>query len=306
MMTSPPRRLPFWRTLIDAHVETIENFPELSRLAWPWMAALMVVMAGLHWILWPIEQHIAESGRAGSYSALILPTLLPLLLGAFVAVPWHRAVLRGEALDSTSGFRLTPISLRYFAWAVWLAMFWLVPIIIIYALTDLALVTEGAGATGESSTALADRPVDTAVADADTPTAGRAWLFPFYLLAWIVVAFVGPLALLLYIPTRLTLILPAIALDQPLADTGTIWRATRGNFWRLYFGSGLTLSIPMTLYFLQYAIEGEPQTRHAYVASHVTSDAIFFITGMIAITYLSLAYRYLVLGIDLPETSSSD
>lgn len=288
MKSTTPTKLPLWRTVIDAHVETFGMIGTLARLAWPWLLVLIAAMAAVDWFLWPLEQRAIAEGRLGTYTFLFLPTFLPLLIGCFVAVPWHRALIAGEPVTARTALELAPISLRYFSWAVLLSAFVLAPAIAAYAVVDLSIGTDAASAAGAHAAPVAEeREIETMAAD-------NSWLIGLSVVVVLVLTFVGPFAILLYVPTRLTLILPAIALSSPHADAGTIWRATSGNFWRLYFGSFLSLLVPMTFALLQFAVEGDISTREAFVASAVLADALALVAGMVGVSFLSLAYRHLL------------
>ncbi|MDX2307436.1 MAG: hypothetical protein NW216_04280 [Hyphomicrobium sp.] len=300
-MTPPTsRRLPFWRTVIDAHVETIGLFPLLARVAWPWLAVLMLVMSALYWLLWPLEQAIVANGGTGSYAMLILPTFVPLMIGAFVAVPWHRALLKGEAISSMTGLRLMPIALRYFGWTSFFAMFLMGPLIAGYVYADISASFAGAISADIDSPSTGGPSTDGTAASL---VGGSApWLDGPAMIVGIMLTIFGPLALCMFIPTRLTLMLPAIAVGAAEPDPSAIWKATRGNFWRLYLGGLLALLIPVTLMLFQTAVEAPPATRGAFIASSIMTDMILFLAGMVEVTFLSIAYQRLVLDPGLPET----
>lgn len=272
-------KLPVWRTVYDAHVITIENFLTLLRVGWVWVLLLAVTDAALHWFLWPWEEAAIAQGGSGSMSLLLLSTYVWTLFGACVAVPWHRLVLKGDVITAGGMWPLAKDIGRYISWALFLTLFILGPFL-------LALFAIETNLTGS---------VDGLVADQSEVPAGATdpATWPCLICAG---ALLIPISLLAYVPVRLSLVLPAIALSRHDFGAGDSWRATRWSFWRLYLGYFLTMTATFVLLAFALSLTGldEVRTREIAVRDALIADTILFLAGMFTVTYMSLAYRHLV------------
>ena len=113
--------------------------------------------------------------------------------------------------------------------------------------------------------------------------------YAFAVLAWLV------FLVWVFISTRLSPLLPAVAVGNGFTFAET-WRATRGNFWRLLWGSLLTilpLAVPMSVlsfYWIspRLGVSGSLPVM-IWEASNV---AAAFLAGVIELGFLSLAYRH--------------
>lgn len=98
-----------------------------------------------------------------------------------------------------------------------------------------------------------------------------------------------------YLPTRMSLALPATAIDSPRQTFGAAWGFSRGSFWRLCWGGLLTYWPLLAVGLLQYAATGfDIQSQLHYVISQSIGTAAGFIAGLIWVAFFSLAYRHLV------------
>ncbi|MEM7749677.1 MAG: hypothetical protein AAF346_15595 [Pseudomonadota bacterium] len=114
---------------------------------------------------------------------------------------------------------------------------------------------------------------------------------------WLVFLFVVPV--FYWIPTRLSLLLPAIAIRAETISLRQEWTRTRGYFWKLFFGLCLCAT-PMLLIGGSIGIllaSGQvPPGQSSNVAETIALvglSAIFFLCDVIGIGYLSIAYREL-------------
>jgi hypothetical protein len=130
------------------------------------------------------------------------------------------------------------------------------------------------------------------------------------------VALIAGLLVATYFWGRAALLLPAIALGRD-SRLRTAWRATRGNGWRLLLSSLIAFLLPilvmMALAACKWALQGpQEEDRGTAGASNAQPAAwelgqtlltncelIFF--ALLAISFLSLAYRELVLKRQPPE-----
>lgn len=302
-MTEPPGKLPFWRTVIDAHTVTLHNLAALVRIGWPWALLLVLTSAALNWMIWPWEEAARTAGDFGTYGTF-LPMLSALLIGALIAVPWHRLILTNTEVPPSHATRYLGPGIRYFLWLVALSIIAALPLWAIY----LSGAFDGilSGMEAEAAPFEAALPEPGAETDADSEEAQPMGAGEMAILAVaILFAVLGPLAAISFIPTRLMLILPAVALEAQNFTPADSWRATRGNFWRLYLGSFAVLAAMFALFALYLALTGMElaETREAFVREAVILDLVSLVAGMVLVTFLSLAYRHLVMK---AATTSAD
>ncbi len=275
--TFAPLKLPFWRTVIDAHVVAFVNVRKFLSFAWPWAILLVTAAAALNWAMWPLEQAATESGQLfGSLWYFFLPLAASTLIGALVAVPWHRFVLMREAQTAASPLKQTAAAMKYFG----VACLMFSPLLLPMAAIQIAAPSLGLPAQSE----IASQPSEADAAQSSKELANFAASSVAFLL--------GPCAALLYVPTRLYLLLPAIALHERQHSLRQLWNKTRGNFWRLYLGSGLVFALPFVAIVLQTTLQNDDLTRATNTLSQVTAELILFTGGIIGVTFLSLAYQH--------------
>lgn len=198
-------KIPFWSTLGRAHSSVVAHWREAAAIPLPTLVVFCASTAALSW--WRFD---ATGGRIGALDVGILLgiELVGVLLGAVVAVKWHRLLLLGEA---PSWRRWPPQLLPYLmvAVVVWAAM---------------ALPLHGGILIAETA-----YPTDPQEAKVPFP-AGVEGVLVFCTLSLVLLP---PAALLSYLPLRFSLALPAIAvgvLQSPLARS---WELSR--FWRLFW-----------------------------------------------------------------------
>lgn len=102
-------------------------------------------------------------------------------------------------------------------------------------------------------------------------------------------------ALLFYLPTRISLALPATAIDSPHQTFKHAWSASRGSFWRLFWGGLLSYWPFLPIGIASLMSTGvEDQSRLNYVLSQSVGTAAVFVAGLIWVAFFSHAYRHLV------------
>ncbi len=106
------------------------------------------------------------------------------------------------------------------------------------------------------------------------------------------------LAVLSYIPLRLSLALPAVAAGYLQTPFAHALKLSRGNFWRLFWGSLLTMALPVAGALATYSID--ETTRAGFVVANTTVSGLFFAGALIWVGFLSHAYKALA-----PQSSSS-
>ncbi len=306
MAPEPTRSLfPFWRTVIDAHVITIENIGSLARIGWLWGVLIVASAAVLNWVLWPLERAAVEQGYFGSWTMLFVPALVSMILGACIAVPWHRLLLRGEFVTPGRLGGFVNEVLAYFNVAVIMFAAVLAPIFLFTALIEGSTEVEGGALSAALPEASAPEALDGEGEDGADGDGGSGWIPALILIAGAAAIIIGPLAALSFVPTRLALLLPAIATSNRHFGLAHSWRATRGFFWRLYLGGIVCLSMPLVLTLTWFSIVGlaDDTSRAGYVREAVALEAIFFVAGMVVVTFLSMAYRKLA---PTAETTTSE
>ena len=269
-------KLPVLVTVRGAYRLTMEQIGALLRGYWPWLVAAVVLMGGLDWFLvWPNEK--APGAATGGFGGTMLSALVEMMVGVVLAVAWHRLVLLREPVPANGSVTHRREVGRYAAWSVAFMLLTAVP----------ALVAVGVIGAAIPGAELEETAASTAASDATTGVCC------FCILLGVVIGL--PLvAALLYLPTRLSLILPAMALGRDDITTSDVWRSTRGNFWRLFIGSCLTIAPGLISFGVLWAagLISLTPSRLGSLAESVVSALISLVVGMIWVTFLSLAYRH--------------
>lgn len=257
-------RLPFWKTVRDSYVLTGRHAGTFARYAWPALMLLVLAQAVLYWATFPAEMRMRADSAEFSLldmAAPLAPMVLSMLVGAMVAVPWHRFMIEENhdprALDGSPFARRTLVYFLY-------VLAGIVPVLI-------AAVPSGilAGAIHSGD--------------------GAAIPYPEMAVAAVFILALTPFF-------RFSLVYPARA----VGNTTGLWNLfalTRGNALRLAAGT-LFVTLPSIL--LAFGLEGwsptQAQDRSGYVMRSVTFEAVSMIAGMTIVTFLSLAYRHFVIG----------
>lgn len=269
-MRDGAKTLPFWATFRNTHRVLRTHRSDIVRYSAPWFAGMVAVGALAEWIHFPYARDV-EAGFSWHDFIYAGATILPFaLVGAVVGVFVHRRVLlpdRPQELTDTShqAARVTAYFWRYMALGfLFLASLVLlaIPAVSLFAVLDAGITTfftiESAGYV--------------------------AWLVPAILLF--------PLAC--YLPVRFNLSLPATAIDSPRPTFRHSWAATRGHFWKLFWGAALSYwpslpFLPLTLLWL----DSETMSRRDAVLLNVAETATLCVSWVISAAFFSLAYQRL-------------
>ena len=260
-MADPIRnpRLPLWRTVREAYVLTFCNLGAFVRIAWAWLLLLTALGALASWFFWPSHAAALDAGQLTSW-VQVVTTTLSMTAGASIAVAWHALLLRAEAPATSRYLRLDGVVCGY---------------LLIGVATVAPAYLAGYMFPGSGS--------------ADDPEAMLAQL-PFAIVLLVLGAVFG---------IKLSPILPAIALGRSDVSLGVVWRATHWNWWRLAAGYGLTtlppllmLSLPMLVRLWLAGDEAPPETQLGFVVSNTQSELVTLVSGIFAISFLSLAFRH--------------
>lgn len=207
-----PTKLPFWRSIGQAYGSFFSQPGIMVTLAARWLLIIVPVYAAMNWWIHPTLRGLhraLETGRVpphDPWSALVnlLGWLAMLVPMSVIAVGWHRWLLRGEPPEVANTRRFGGPVGPYVAMAAILAA--------IGHLPSLALQMVPPSNDGGV----------------------LALRFGISVAVWVAIAFTA----------RLSVALPAIAVEGPGATMGEAWQATRGNTLRLLFGLLITL-LPM-------------------------------------------------------------
>lgn len=204
-------KLPVWKTV----------FASWRYLAMQWRTVLplaaLLLLAGPALVLWlPVESQIVGLFPAAPYVQMFLLDILSSLpffmLAAIALVSLHRAILTGSTPPGRRNpFRLGRREARYFLFVVAMQA--------AYDGFEFAIMR----ATDWVITALLYLLL---IADDFGPTVQMMLLPAVYVLA------IPIIAIIVYVPFRLSLALPAIAIDRDHVLSHA-WKIGRGNGWRL-------------------------------------------------------------------------
>lgn len=278
MTSETPAKLPVWKTALECYRLTFRHLADLLRFAWPWLLLLIVVSGALYWTLYPAEvAAMAETG-AGSNALWISSVLISTAIGAAIAVPWHRLLLLGEMQDLAGSLSFDTRRRSYFLNAIAVLALPVAPIVLAAFLI----------------------PVDSS-AEGSLLDVFRAAGFGIATIAAVMVI------------NRLSLILPARALDQLNAGWPQAWHITRSNTWRLFWLSLLVLFpvfaaiiFAFSLYPSEFSMldSSAAPSRAAFTGANVVMDFVLMLTGMLYVTSLSLACRHFT-GRPDPESTNA-
>lgn len=257
---APPPRLPFWRTLAEAYVAFYLNSGVLLALVRPWMTMLLPLYIVFAWWSYPSQLALEEAvGKGGSVPSDPVATIASMLQWMVLLVPmsaiaigWHRLLLRGEFPGGDQSGRLAGPIYRYVAIAAVIGIVGYGPLLL-FEFVPAPADDEGA-------------PLKLAA------------------LAAVLAAFA--------ITTRLSLALPAIAVEGPGADLQQAWRVTRHNTLRLTLGVLLSLLPVMAVGGVTVNAAGWLPDRLSYAVVVGVLGVVALLLLTISVGFCSLAWRH--------------
>ncbi len=261
-------KLPLFATVKAAYALTWANLGALGLVAAVTGPLLFVVLFAVNWLVWQYRDAI---DLPSVLFYMLPPVLASALIGALAAIAWHRRLLLAEPVTAGQLLRPDRRTFRYAGWVVLLAFGAMLVVVAISLATFDALNPDASPATAPPSS-----ETDAAVSFDWSETA-----------PWIAGLFIV-FSALSYPAIRLMLILPAIAISDSAAKAGCIWRATQGNFWRLYWGTLATTAALIPWMLLGFAGEG----RESSALASAIFEAVWLIIGLVFLSFLSLAYRH--------------
>jgi len=285
---SPPEldypQLPFWRTVGLSYSSYFHHFIDALRASWLWLAfagGFPVLASWQHWSsISEVMANLATGdaplmpASAAGLALYGVEYLLLWLAGVSIAVAWHRLMILNEHPGFSGGNVATKNLWRYVAVG-----------------TALLLVLFLPGAAIIPPKFFFQQP------GSGPPSQEVSGLRLLGIAAYVVaVCVVGIPAML-----RLSLLLPA----QAIGDTGLTWSQTwsrtRGNAWRLVWGTVLTslpLGLVLQIVFWFLIRPALPSETFAEDVVTTMSDLLFL---PIWIGFLSHAYRHFFQAPQLPE-----
>jgi hypothetical protein len=210
-------KLPLRDTIGLSYSAYFRNFPDVLRISWLWLAAAGI----LSWLLFSwiagvmtaMNQGLAASKTAEVTVVQNLMGLADIFAGISIAVAWHRRLIPEEH-PGLSGSNVATKSVWRYAWiGLAIALVVIVPTLVL-SLPILVL----------------SFPVAT----------GGAPRFPM-LFPVIFLLFVAAIGVFL----RLSLLLPARAVGDVNLTFKETWKRTRGNTWRLFWGTVACAWLPI-------------------------------------------------------------
>lgn len=263
---SDKRRLPVFRTVARACLESAKNFGYFSHVAWLGLAVAITAYAAacaiiVHTFGRPNPKALEYNylAREAAYAIFVVPVL------AAIAVAWHRFMVQGQRADRPASLYLEADVRRYAVVAL-VFMAWTVATLFgAYHLLHFQQTWI-------------------------KPPSMLSSLSPFVILAF--------LFLSLLAACRLSLWLPAVALGRREATAAWAWNAARGNTWRMFAGCMLCWIPTIALNGLISAA-GKPDDPDLWAVREAVRDVL---TGVVftlpTLSFLSLAYMRLVQGRD--------
>jgi hypothetical protein len=262
-MTATTPKLKIWRTAIETYAVVFRNLGFLARAGWVWLLLAVVLLTGLDYLA-------ARLGYGGGGSTFdfsdfthwIAQSLFQGACLAAFAVAWHQRILHSPT--ATTALPAMSLVLQYALFAL--------------ALDAAFTLTCALPRLGSS---------------ADASSLRLAAIAAITLLAF-------------YLWCRAMFLLPAIAIGAD-RSLDTAWRNTNGNGWRLaasFVLTGLLAfigSLPVTAIFLMLTDKSERaalfnrQPEVWNLVGIISGNTLTVVFAVIALAFLSIAYRDLVL-----------
>lgn len=259
-MTTQPQKLPVLANVWLAYATMVRNFAGLLRIS-VLPLAMITLIALLPGLILPAEW--CDSGSDGKirFAPLLVSGVVSLLylpFASMIAVAWHNFVLRGEPLKVRVNF-LYDGELRGYLM--------------------LGAVFELVGQAVSLTFTLAAYQFASNGTPSDVVFAALNWIL---------------FVVSVFFTIRLSPLFPSVAVGSGATFAQT-WRVTRGSFWRLFWGSLLTIA-PLALLINILSMWLSPRFGEPGSPPVLTWDAVnvatAFLAGVVELGFLSLAYRH--------------
>lgn len=259
---SKPAKIPVLKTTLEVYAVTARHIGDFIKISWLWLIVLLVVSAAIYWAFYPAERAAIAAGSTGTDALYYATLALSTVIGAAIAVPWHRLLIAGEA-PRGRGLWFDKRMVLYVLTVAALGLFFII------STSAVGLIT--ASGTGSENSVIS------VVSD---------------------IAFAVGVWAVALAANRLTLVLPATALDRHDISFQIMWSATRGNSLRLV-GIFLLVVLPLIVPPLLYAslsgadvAAAATQSRLPFALWGAAVELTAMAVGIVEVTFLSLAYRH--------------
>jgi hypothetical protein len=279
-------KLPFWDTVSLSYSTYFRHFIDALRASWLWLVVVAVFTCFASWQQWSWMASVMANLKPGLPPQMSKPTemavllqldnILLLLAGVSIAVAWHRFMILDERPALSGSNIVTKTLWRYIVMAIAIFLINVLPaaLVMIPAFYFLFPAKVGGG----------------------PPPSGLFAMIP------LILAF---FAIGLAVAFRLSLLLPARAVDDTSITFKQAWLRTRGNTWRLFWGIAFTTFPPLLLMQIVFLttigfpghgnFAGEEFVARMTVTS--TISVIYYLLILpIGIGFLSHAYRHFCRG----------
>jgi hypothetical protein len=214
-------KLPLWDTIRLSYSSYFHNFPDVLRISWLWLAVALPLAGITNWlqfsrfagVMVTINRGMAASKPVELIVLQGVAVLVYIFAGVSIAVAWHRRLILEEH-PGLSGSNVVTKNVWRYAW-MGLGIFLIVVVpTMVLSLPMFFLLSPVAA--GGAPRFLMLIPV----------------IFLFFLAAFAV-------------SLRLSLLLPARAIGDVNLTFKETWKRTRGNTWRLFWGTAACAWLPM-------------------------------------------------------------
>lgn len=247
-------KLPLWDTVTLAYSSYVQNFRDVLRISWLWLAVVMLLPLVGGWI-----EAFWMSVPIVTTAVSLIATLIFALVSFSIAVAWHRRLLLGETPGLSGSNMISNNLWHYVGTGFLISLIAMLPVMI------------GVGVVFPF---------------ANMHNFSGFLIFIPYLLCIAMCA----------IALRLSLVLPARAVTDLTLSFTQVWADTRGNTWRLFWGTVACALLPLSVMPILLALMGfyTPRTFAAGSVAVINTLSTFYslLVLPIAIGFLSFAYRH--------------
>jgi hypothetical protein len=281
-------KLPLWETVVESYRLGFGRIPLVVARYWPVLLVMSVVSVGFDWLGTSFGEPCSNPNGGNVVvcqdDIIVNPEMGDFFNGpgfviygiqwvstaiflSMIAVPWHALVLKNQPL-SGRGLTLNSSVLTYAIWNMVVRLpVW--PSILLLYLGKMQL-------------------------DGMPSPSNMAY-------AGILLSLPG-----LMILSRLSIKVVAIALQEPNVTLRTIWESTSNNSWRMLWGMLLTILPLFTMavlpeWLMKHNVLPQTLPPLTWAVFSTTIDVIRTLLFLAPLTFLSLAYRHLMMT--LPDTT---
>ncbi len=273
---SPDPKLPLWPTIRLSYASYFRHFGDALRISAFWLLMMAMLDAAIGWMqaTWMTHVMANPSPQPNLSEPMEMAVMADIgsvalaFAAVSIAVAWHRRLLLDEKPGRSGGNIVSGALWRYIAVAIVVCVIAALPVLAVVSVIWLF------GLTPAPDDAIAPQ----------TPA----------LLAAIMAAYIAGIVILL----RLCLLLPANATGNITLTVKDAWRGSRGNFWRLLWGSVACALPPLLLVGIVFAGAillpmADLLYRAQWAVASAIATCVWLLGWPIWIGFLSHAYRHL-------------